>query len=291
MNPELSPDQKDQLYKARIAALVRKFTSGKRLSDAELSEIEPFIPIGVLRKHNSKMRGRDIYGRPRTAYAELYGATVRTINNWISAGLAKRNPPPLDDPREMPAWWGAVMDHRVPDKLYSAASRFASSNPPSEPSSSSVKVPPSLSDESETSSPSEEEPVLSTGFLASLLRTRDEEAKAHRRYKKAADEDPPDEGKIRTLQKTWQDLADHLRSLEKAAPEVLRKSGDMWLGVDIIRELAEIHGVIQSGVRSLLRRWAVKTGREVSVSDDRAFQDEVDRLFSRLQDSKFRAHE
>jgi hypothetical protein len=262
-----------------------------RLSDADLAEIEPYIPRDEARRHSAKIRGRDIYSRPRTVYADMYQATVRTVNNWIAAGIAKHNPPPLDDPREMPAWWGSVMEHRVPDKIYAAASRHASAHPSPSATSEAVAAPPQAPDASEPSLPAEPSPALTTGFLASLLRTRDEEAKAHQRYQAAAAQDPPDEGKIRTLQKVWQDLADHLRSLEKAAPEVLRKSGDMWLGVDVVRELAEIHGAIQSGVRSLLRRWSVKTGREVTLNDDRAFQDEVDLLFARLQASKFRSHD
>ncbi|MEI6035790.1 MAG: hypothetical protein WCS65_16110 [Verrucomicrobiae bacterium] len=177
------------------------------------------------------------------------------------------------------------MEHRVPDKIYAAAAKVA---PITEPDVGMVGVV-DIDLFSQGVSPAPE--VLSTGFLASLIRTRDEEAKAHRRYQLAVDEPEPDEGKIRVQQKTWQDLADHLRALEKAAPDVLKKSGDMWLSVDVVRELADIHAAIVNGVRSLGRRWALKAAAEWTVAQDRIFQAECDRLFSHLVESKFAAHE
>jgi hypothetical protein len=255
-------------------------------AEAGIPASEPTAGPGRADRVNA--RGR--YRQSRQAYAEMYGTTPRSIGNWIRHGGLKGEFPPLDDPSGMVSWWGSHMEHRVPDKIYAAAK----SDPTADPQQVGMVC--SGKDDlfasgTDSVNVGENEEVLSTGFLASLLRTRTEEAKAHRRYHLAVEEVPPDEGKIRVLQKTWQDLADHLRALEKAAPEVLRKSGDMWLGVDIVRELAEIHGVIGSGVRTLGRRWAVKMGVAWTIADDRAFQDEVDRLFARLHASKFSACE
>lgn len=252
--------------------------------DAEIPADHGRLPADV-----GRICARGVYQLSRKAYAEKFGTTPRSIGNWIRHGGLRGEFPPLDDAAALVAWWGKHMEHRVPDKIYSAVAS-CETGVVGMAMGEKVDLFP-VESQSGNMQPSGNEEILSTGFLASLLRTRDEEAKAHGRYAKSVDEDPPDAGKIRVLQKTWQDLADHLRALEKAAPEVLRKSGDMWLGVDIVRELADIHGIICAGVRTLGRRWAVKAGVDWTVSNDRAFQDEVDRLFSRLHESKFTSHE
>jgi len=234
------------------------------------------------------LRGRDVYQHSRAHYATLYGTSLRSVANWIKHGLLQEPPapPPLDNPVEFISWWGKFMVHRVPDRIYEAANKVTGSHTPSlqEPSPLPILPDPAVASVIPPSPSS-----AATGFLASLLRTREEESAAHGRYKAAVEEPDPNEGKIRVTQKNWQDLSEHLRQLEKAAPDVLRRSGDMWLAVDVIRELASIHTVIVNGVRSLGRRFATKTGVEWTVERDRIFAEEVNFIFRSLTESKFSA--
>lgn len=228
-----------------------------------------------------RLRSRDFYDRPPSYFAEIYGVSSRSVNNWINHGRSVGELPPLENPVELVSWWGKHMVHRVPDKIYAAAEKHRSETPPP-PQESIPQVPPVVP-------PADDSSGLSTGFLASLLRTREEEAKAHQRYQEAISEPDPNEGKIRVAQKTWADLADHLRQLEKAAPEILQKSGEMWLRVDVIRELADLHGGIVNGVRALGRKFAMKEGIPWSVERDRAFEEECNILFGKLIASRFSA--
>ena len=244
-------------------------------------EISGLAPIAA-----KQLRGRDVYDHPRAYYADLYGVSLRSVASWIKHGIVQEppDPPPLDDPMQFIAWWGRYMVHRVPDRLYEAARKVAPAIPdrPSEVVASddigitaSVQPMPSSS------------PTGATGFLATLLRTRQEEEAAHRRYKEAVEEREPNEGKIRVAQKNWMELSEYLRQLDKSAPEILRSSGDMWLAVDVIAELAPLHADIVNGVRSLGRRFASKAGIEWDAERDRLFGDEVNFVFRALVESKF----
>lgn len=280
---------------SHLAVLIRKFAAGVRLTDAEMVELEGILPRRVLLKHGRRLRGRDVYDHPRGYYAKLYGTTPRSINNWIKHGLQKNEPPPLDSPTALIGWWGKYMVHKVPDRIYEAARKVSASpavlhgTPP--PLPEAVAASPTLFDPPPASVTHSNGDGLHTGFLASLLRTRQEEANAHQRYVEAVAADPPNEGNVRVAQKIWQELASHLRALEKAAPEVLQKSGDMWLRVDVVNELAHLHGVIVSGVRSLGRRFAMKAGIEWTAERDRLYQAECDFIFRALVESKFSAHD
>lgn len=274
-----------------VAALIRRFTANEKLGDEELRRLAEYLPPRLLGSAGLRLRGRDVYSKPRSIYAEIYGQSVRGINKWIERGLRAdpADAPPLDDPEQMIGWWGRHMKHRVPDHLYEAVRKAKSEIVPR---GTTLSVPAVTEAAQAAPDPAREMPtdaaaVLSTGFLASLLRTREEEAQAHRRYREAVAEDPPDEGKIRVCMHTWKDLAEHLRALEKAAPDVLKKTGDMWLAVDIVSELTTIHGAIINGVESLWRRFSVKIGIQSDERIDRLWQEECARLFKGLLESKF----
>ncbi len=175
------------------------------------------------------------------------------------------------------------MKHRVPEEIYTAVPVIANNvpcgtNEPA-PAADLFNIPPPVPEITPSS--------VGRGFLASLLRMREEEAAAHARYKTARETNPPDEGKIRFEFQAWQDIVGRLRSLEKDSAGVLEQSGDMWLAVDIVKELSSIHTAIINGVHSLGRRFAMKTGMQWSVALDRQWQDECDRLFGALLESKF----
>lgn len=54
-------------------------------------------------------------------WAAVYGTERRQLRRWFNIGVAEKDPCPLDDPHEMPAWWARRMKHRPPEKILAAA--------------------------------------------------------------------------------------------------------------------------------------------------------------------------
>lgn len=107
-------------------------------------------------------------------YAAFYEQSDRTIKRWISAGRKKDDPPPLDDPLEMPLWFPRHHKHRVPEVLLKRAAEArgtVSVDALKEPAQSDTAPPPA------TYRPPSELPE-GTGFEAELQRVRDEARKA-----------------------------------------------------------------------------------------------------------------
>jgi hypothetical protein len=64
---------------------------------------------------------RTLRAADRERYAAMYGASWRTIYNWVEIGEAAKDPCPLDEPGEMPKWWSRNRKHRVPPGIEKAA--------------------------------------------------------------------------------------------------------------------------------------------------------------------------
>lgn len=126
---EPSPEQKEQMRDARLAALIRKWVSGKRLPPEDLKSIEHLIPADILAKGPTSPGAKEAiqratntrkhakYPKKLPEYAATYGKDVRTIRRLIRRGKELNDLPPLDDPPIMAAWWRRCMDHQVPDYL------------------------------------------------------------------------------------------------------------------------------------------------------------------------------
>src|SRR5689334_406773 len=50
-------------------------------------------------------------------YETTYATKRRAIFRWQAIGRAKNDPPPLNNPPAMLAWWGRCMTNRAPAKL------------------------------------------------------------------------------------------------------------------------------------------------------------------------------
>lgn len=281
-----------------IPVLLRVFSRWWPLSETEVSSLSALLPDRERREEEKRRRERSMYPHPAAHYAAIFDVTARGVNKWIARGLAADppEPPPLDDPSALVGWWPRHMKHRVPERLLIAKREFEAKS--GVPRGTEEPLPDfALEAESAVSvaagpvEPIEVAPLEGSandeGFFASLLRTRRAERVASLAYEAAKKAVPRNEADIRITYNTWKDIAQQLRSMEKDAPEILKKTGDMWLSVDIVSELTPMLTSLKNGVDSLWRRFSVKIGVQSTVATDRIWQDEVDRLFAGLLESKF----
>ncbi len=236
------------------------------------------------------------YRETQKTYALRYGYGIRTIKLWISEGRAAGKLPPLDDPEAMLSWWAEVKSNSVPARLLAAAEvakrgRVASGGAPAnqaEGSGASTSAAPVVEP-----APAPKKP-LAVGFAASLQRVREAEAEAHAAYLDELTKtgEARNDGRIERLRKAWSELSEQLRFLEKAAPDVLGRSGEMLMRDDVRKILSKLHSPIVAGVRSLFRRIRAKTGNlgvPAAVLDEfeRHYSAEVEKLFGELCASEF----
>lgn len=237
------------------------------------------------------------YREKQSVYAARYGYGIRTIKLWIAEGRAAEpvpKPPPLDDAEAMLGWWGEVKSNSVPPRLLAAAetarqARLAVTNPTPAATVEAAPGAPAASAIAGDAAPPEKKP-LAIGFSATLERVRQAEAEASARYLDAFNKpiEERDDSKTSRLRREWSELSEQLRFLEKAAPEVLAKSGEILTKQDVRRILVKLHGPIVSGVRALFRRTRSKAPAGASLDDlERIYGDEVERLFGDLLGSEF----
>ena len=67
---------------------------------------------------------RNFFKMKLADYGPVYGVKERAVKQWVSNGRKATPPdlPPLDNPNEMPAWWGRRMKQAVPSNILQAAS-------------------------------------------------------------------------------------------------------------------------------------------------------------------------
>lgn len=116
----------DELQRARIAALIRKWATGGKLNFDEQREIGAFIPDGrvVLQRIT-----KENYAKSYRHYAKVFldagmkgknvDDVIRNLKRWVSVGRSKTPPdlPPFDDLHQLAEWWARCMKWRVPDWL------------------------------------------------------------------------------------------------------------------------------------------------------------------------------
>lgn len=262
-----------ELHKSRQGALIRKWSGGGRLTDDEKAEIAEIVP-GL--KSEAPSPRKTEYRKEQKQYAEIYDQSDRTIKRWIAKGKKAADLPPLDAPAEMPLWWPRHYKHKVPDCLLEAA-RVATPAPEPPPSAPSCPRSEDASIE------------IGSGFKEMLDRVRRAEASAYQEYDAALK--ASDETKLPSARKTWSELSKQLRELERDAHDILSRSGALIEKSAVEKVIADIHGPIVNGIRSMWRRVKTKILTAPESQQDRIWQEEVDRLLSRLNESEFTAHE
>lgn len=68
--------------------------------------------------HEAKREGRD------QILARVYGVATLTLQRWITAGDAAKDPCPVAQPAQMAAWWDRVMTRRPARGILEAAAKF-----------------------------------------------------------------------------------------------------------------------------------------------------------------------
>jgi len=232
-------------------------------------------------------RTRTGYLLEQREYAARFATSERTIKRWVKTGRMGGELPPLDAPAAMPAWWARFYKQRVPPCILQAAQTSAPPPPPapkpqsSEPAPSPPPAPPVATSQPAPSS----EGDVGTGFGEMLARVREAERAAYLEYDTALKAN--DEGKLPLARKTWAELSKQLRELERDSHDILSRSGALVEKSKVEKVLAEIHVPIVNGVRSMWRRVKAKMQAASESQQDRVWQEECDRLFSRLGASEF----
>lgn len=122
-----------------------------------------------------------------------------------------------------------------------------------------------------------------------LDRLRAAERAAHTKYMEALNAAEPNEGDIKVRQRVWTDIADKLRTMEKASPDVLAASGDVVPKAELRQVLFEMHSTIAQSFRTMIRRVRPKIEGLTSAQADQVWNEEVDRVFQGLRDNEFAA--
>ncbi len=128
----------DDLAKARIAALLRRWATGSKFSKAELRELDAHFAAAGTAEGKAKRLTAERYDQPLRFYAEKIWpdkdvlSSVRTLKRWVQKGKKAADLPPFDDFPQLASWY--ERHHRyaaAPDYLR----RFeAREDPPATPS-------------------------------------------------------------------------------------------------------------------------------------------------------------
>jgi len=235
---------------------------------------------------------RSAYPEKLAVYARIFAHDERSVKRWIKRGreaIGGPDLPPLQDPPKMLAWWAKHFDRRCPPEIVAAAREVQALSP-------AVVAPPVVDNTPSPLTPPADPPASAAlgGYGDMLDRVRRAEAAAGREFERLSAEsgDARDEGKIAAALRSWKGLADQLRELERDARKIQEASGEILPTAEVRRVLADLHGPIVNGMRSILRRIYQQVQNAGSMSEaDRIYQREVDRVCGGLQDSQFLAFE
>lgn len=301
---DADPDTVARLAKERQANLLKIWSSGRRrLTPAELKELEPILPREILAKPPTKKAG---YQHPLAHYVEIYDAAERTLKHWIAIGRqAQPEPdlPPLDDPPRMKDWYARNKKNRVPDRLVQLAAQ--ASRLEAAPSSTPAAVAPAsapacghvttsaaasapASSTSAGTPPAGAPPRPATGYAATLERLRMAEAEAGEKYTKLILEDGK-EAEAEVARRKWESLTKQLRAYEKDATEVLSASGQLWPAAETRAAIFDVVAPLRDSIESLYSRIESKLETLPRAERGKHYRAEVARIFAALLANKFTA--
>ncbi len=217
----------EALLATRRNSLLQMWASGRKLSPDEFAEIAEHLPAGARPTAESATAApapapvsSGEYRERIAHYASLYGQSDRTIKRWIGKGRKKGDPPPLDDPAEMPAWFPRHHKHRVPEALIALAARSRAQTPADIPDEASGdEDPPPASYRPPSELPD------GTGFEAELQRVRDEARKAAGILSDAEKSGNPVD--IDDARRQYDRCLKLLREYERDAPKILASMGNL----------------------------------------------------------------
>lgn len=304
---DADPETVARLAKERQANLLKIWSSGRRrLTPAELKELEPILPPEILARPPTKKAG---YQHPLAHYVEIYDAAERTLKHWIAIGRqAQPEPdlPPLDDPPRMKEWYARNKKNRVPDRLVqlaAQASRLETGESVAAPCGHVTTTPAAASFGNVTTSSAAAavsppdvvaaslpaaataKPTVARGFEATLERLRAAEAEAGERYTKLILEGKDAEAEA--AERRWQKLRGDLRDYERDAQKML--ADKLWPADEVLAALYEIHTVLFQSFESLYARLETELRTLPRDEAKRLYLTECQRLRAGLVKNKFTA--
>lgn len=245
------------------------------------------------------------YLHPLADYEKIYGRKERALKGWIAIGRdVKPNAelPPLDQPALMKHWWTRHMSQRVPDEIANLAITPAAAPPPAASTPPLADTPPgplfAARADAVPPSPQPSPPQSGIGYLGALHRLREAEAKAGRLYvlllTEAAEPSSSVEDRSRLsaeaeqARRSWDDLVNRLRPMEKDATEILTAAGLMWGSDEVVASMTAIHISLKESVLSLWRRARARLRACVDpAEEEKLWREEVDKIFAALRANKF----
>lgn len=262
----------------RSAWLLRRWLH--RAADAsELQELRALFP------HAPNLVGyltRNSYKKPLIEYARALGYKAdATLKRWIDDGRACDPPdlPPFDQPDQLSVWWSRVKKRKVPSELLVIAPAAAGQAAAASPAAASGQA----------VAAGESRPLPGgTGFGATLERARENERQAAEALVDARKKGEP--GAIRLCEDAYHKASQHLLRIESGAADILTAQQEMVRWPEVEADMIEKLNVINQAVRSIFTRIATK----VTVPPDlfralqRAYQEELDRVFEELDASDYR---
>jgi hypothetical protein len=248
--------KQERLRKDREDSLLARWRKGLHLTPDQLAEIQHLLPTGegpevapsspesetLPAKAPLRVPGRVAYRKHLRDYVTVFDTKVRQIKRWVAAGKAAvddngdpcPDPPPLDDPPAMAAWWEKHMTQRVPAKLLSLA--VAATLPANQES-----------DRTESVNVNE----LNVDELNSLRQAR--------RYLAALDAKLTaayaggDEAAIRRWQKPFNEALESVRKLEASERDAAKAAGEVIPRAELFSELSQLIEVLRQ-MQSTMRR-------------------------------------
>lgn len=262
------------------------------------------------------------YLRTQEEYARDAGYGVRNVKKWIELGKGEPpevfDPPPLDNPAEMPAWWERMrsagrLHQKCPERILQWALKVAPA--PSREEGSADAVTASRSDEQQTSAgaplqlaaPGQNNPpapsaqkgteragddVEPQGFAGVLRRAYSAETRAHKAYEAELEkaDDKYDAAAAERRRREWGEAAETVRKLEKDKEGILATSADFGRWSDFEQVAGEKLQVLNQSLRSIPVRLATKLAMSTEQLGKltELFHGELDRLFKTLAADGFK---
>lgn len=241
-----SQEELQTMVDVRCASLIKRWLSGKKLSDDEKSYVveHGHIPLEILNQGpNSPAAKEAVKGITSTRkhakykeklphYASLYGQTERTIKRWIRRGKELNDLPPLDHPELMAAWWRRCMDHQVPDYLLAVESkgddRSTTGNSGEADPDGTSRSPRDFSD------------VQGLGLAENVAALRITHAINKKLWDEAIHADPPNDNLVQLRQKNFERSFNLLRVAEITLVEFQEKHGQLVNEANVRAELSQL---------------------------------------------------
>jgi hypothetical protein len=275
---------------AAVYEVLAKFTGGGRLNKAEIATVGHLLPVEEA--PYSKRVTEGMFQKTYREYEATYGKKMRTIKWWVEQGKSFAGGPdlpPLDEPKEMPAWWARVMKQRCPRPVLEAARVHAATAPPAaaeSPSKKAVSPPSNLSPR---------KPIESLEISSQEERfqqLKEQLALARKDMLEAQAEEPQDPAKIQARQQHWRELREETDKAEEKLFRARRDAGKLVDQEEVASALMPMLATVATSIRTLIVRLKPRLRTAASdAEEDALWNSGLDECFTELVQSGFVARQ